>query len=161
MRRQSLVLACLALAACATQPPRSEAELLSRHGPPSEQWEQPDGTRALMYADTPMGYGSTRYVVDRNHAIVAVEPVINEEHFARITPGLSQEQVRRELGRPGEVRGYSRLNETVWSWRYIDFGDRHMFFNAHFDAGTGTVNYTSRSEEYFHPRIGIGAGFGF
>lgn len=167
MKRLFCVLAMGVLAcACATsiQPGVSrESDLIARHGAPSEEWQQPDGTRVLMYADTPMGYGSTKYIVDKDHTVVAVEPVINEEHFARLRPGMTREEVRRELGRPGEFAGYPRLNEDVWSWRYIEFGNRRMFFNAHFDASTGLLKHTSRSPEpepiLRHPGIGFGFGF--
>ena len=150
------LLAVLVLAACATQPPpRSEGELISRHGRPTEEWTLPDGNRALMYADTPLGYGSTRFIVDREYQVIAAEPVINEDHFVRLKAGMSEEDVRHELGRPGETSAYANLNERVWSWRYIEFGNRRMFFNAHFDAGSGRLKYTSRTPEP-EPRFRVG-----
>jgi len=150
--RLSIALAVLLpvlLAACAVPlvPGQSrEGEVVARYGPPSEQWELPNGSRMLMYADTPMGYGSTRITVDRDGIVRAVEPVINEEHFARLLPGMTMEDVRKELGRPGEFARYPRLGEDVWSWRYVEFGNRRMFFNAHFDPG-GRLKYTSRTPE--------------
>jgi hypothetical protein len=153
------------LSGCATQPlPRSEGEVVARYGQPSEEWQQPDGTRVLMYADTPLGYGSTRYIVDKDHAVIAVEPVINDEHFARLKAGMTEEDVRHELGRPGERAAYRNLNEYVWSWRYLEFGNRRMFFNAHFDSSSGRLKHTSRTPEpepHFRTPFGFGMGLGF
>jgi hypothetical protein len=73
MRARFFTLAALlaGVTACATQlPPRSEGEIVARFGQPTEEWQQPDGTRILMYADTPMGYGSTRYIVDKEHTVI-------------------------------------------------------------------------------------------
>ena len=144
----------LALAACITPPPvpgeTREADVIARYGPPSDQWTLPDGSRVFMYADTPMGYGSTRITVDRDSVVRSVEPVINEAHFARLRPGMTKEDVRHELGRPGEVARYPLLNEDVWSWRYVEFGNRRMFFNAHFDAN-GYFKYASRTPEPRRP----------
>jgi hypothetical protein len=162
------VLALLAvLFGCAASPfappPAREGEVIARYGQPTEEWDNPDGTRVLMYSDTPMGYGSRRYVIDKDHNVISGGPVISEEGFARLQQGMSQEQVRRELGRPGETAAYSRLNEHVWSWRYVEFGDRRMFFNAHFDNATGRLKHTSRTPEpepHHRNIFGFGSGFG-
>ena len=43
------------------------------------------------------GYGSTRFIVDREYQVIAAEPVINEDHFVRLKAGMSEEDVERVL----------------------------------------------------------------
>jgi hypothetical protein len=153
MRLRTAFIAVL-IAGCAAPllPGQSrEGEVIARYGPPTDEWRLPDGTRMLMYADTPLGYGSTRIAIDRDSIVRSVEPVINEEHFARLLPGMSMQDVAHELGRPGGFGRYPLLDEDVWSWRYIEFGNRRMFFNAHFDPA-GRLKYTSRTPEPPKPR---------
>jgi hypothetical protein len=59
---------------------------------------------------------------------------------------MNRAEVLLTLGRPSEERSYHNLQETVVSWRYMDFGGRIMLFNAHFDS-SGFLKYTSRTPE--------------
>jgi hypothetical protein len=50
------------------------------------------------------------------------------------------------LGRPTEEKAYANLGERVVSWRYLEFGGRRMFFNAHLDS-SDHVKYVTRSPD--------------
>jgi outer membrane protein assembly factor BamE (lipoprotein component of BamABCDE complex) len=65
----------------------------------------------------------------------------------KIRPGMTMEQVRQELGNPYDSQRYPNLGESVLSWFYLEHGPRHMFFNAHFDASTNLLKYTSRTPD--------------
>ena len=80
-----------------------------------------------------------------DHAVKEVRQVLREEYFSKIRPGMSREEVRQLLGRPGEVMVFRARDEEVWSWRYLE--QNPMFFNVLFDRGTGTVRVTQRQEE--------------
>ena len=45
------------------------------------------------------------------------EQVLREDQFNLIVPGMTTDEVRFRIGRPGEVSGIWR-GATVWSWRY-------------------------------------------
>jgi hypothetical protein len=124
-----------------------EADVYERYGPPDDRWERADGGRVLVYPGGPLGLQSWRFTVAPDGSVEQVEQLLDEAHFARIRPGMTRDEVRRELGRHAESMRFPNLQEEVWSWRYMDYGNRRMFFNAHFDA-EGRVKYTSRSEDY-------------
>jgi len=123
-----------------------EAEVYERFGQPDERWERADGSRVLVYPGGPLGMQSWRFTVAPDGTVQQVEQLLDEAHFARIRANMTQDEVRRELGRHGESMRFPNLNEEVWSWRYMDFGNRRMFFNVHFDP-EGRVKYTSRTED--------------
>jgi hypothetical protein len=147
------LIACLVLplmlAACAApivSGTSREADVYASMGQPDERYDNPDGSRVLMYPGGPLGVQSWRVRIAPDGYVESVEELINDVHFARIQPGMTREQVRRELGRHGEASSFPNLQEDVWSWRYLEFGQRRMFFNVHFDP-KGLVKYTSRTEE--------------
>ncbi|HSN79232.1 MAG TPA: hypothetical protein VLR44_02505, partial [Rhodoferax sp.] len=42
-------------------------------------------------------------------------------NFSRVDVGMAQEEVRKLLGRPGEVQGLARSRGQVWSYRYENY----------------------------------------
>ena len=123
-----------------------EADVTSRFGQPAEQRQLPDGGRVLDFPRAPLGYENWRVTLGPDGTVRSVEQLLEDAHFARIKPGMTVDEVKRELSHPAEYAAYHALSEEVFSWRYMDVGSRRMFFNAHFDA-SGRVKYSSRSEE--------------
>ena len=123
-----------------------EADVISRFGQPAEQRQLPDGGRVLDFPRAPSGHENWRVILGADGIVRGVEQLLDDEHFARIKPGMPMDEVKRALGRHGEYSAFPALSEEVFSWRYLEFGNRRMFFNAHFD-GTGRLKYTSRTEE--------------
>jgi hypothetical protein len=72
------------------------------------------------------------------------EEPVDEAVAASLQPGLTRQELVALLGPPAEQAGFRRLNETVASWRLVEFGNRRMLFNAHFNP-TGVVKYYSRT----------------
>jgi outer membrane protein assembly factor BamE (lipoprotein component of BamABCDE complex) len=83
--------------------------------------------------------------VGSDHAVKDVRQVLSDEYFAQVRPGMSRDQVRRLLGKPGDVSVFTARDEEVWSWRYQQ--QNPMFFNVMFDRSAGTVRTTQRLEE--------------
>ncbi len=131
----------------------SEAEVVAKFGPPDAVSTLQNGFRMLDYPREPEGMENWRVVVAPDGKVVSVEQLVDEYYFARVVPGLTEEEVRELLGRPTEEKNYSRLEERVVSWRYREFGNRIMFFNAHFDP-SGRVKYASRSPDPLDRRGG-------
>lgn len=143
----TLILLSGLLAGCVNLVPGTskEADAIAHFGQPAEQRNLPDGGRILEFPRSPLGFENWRVTLGADGTVRSVEQLLDEPHFARIKPGMTVNQVKLELGRPGEFTQYANLSEEVLSWRYMEFS-RRMFFNAHFD-GTGSLKYASRSEE--------------
>ena len=145
----------LALASCASPPvpgAGSEADVLTYFGKPLDTRPIDNGAKQLYYPRGPLGRETWRATVSSDGRLQSLEQLLDEPHFARLKPGMSRDDVERELGRHFITSEYSNLDEQVWSWRYVDVANRYMFFNAHFDTRTGLLKYTTRIDEFLTPR---------
>lgn len=126
----------------------TEAELRARLGAPGMTWTEPDGGRLLEFSGQPNGTFSYMVTVGPDGKVREIRQAFSEDNFSRVVPGLSQDQVRRLLGRPEEtVRFPLKPDEEVWSWRYEDTTEKTSYFNAYFDQG-GHLLRTGRSVIY-------------
>ena len=110
----------LALTGCALsalQPGTPLVDARQRLGRPSVEHALPDGRRRLLY---PMGLQTQALEFDLQGRLVRAENVLDEAHFSRIAPGMSREEVRRQLGNPSRVWGVRYRNQTVWSYSFDD-----------------------------------------
>jgi hypothetical protein len=123
-----------------------EADVTAYFGQAAEQRKLPDGGRVLDFPRAPLGYENWRVTLGRDGTVRSVEQLLDETHLARIKPGMTMDEVKRELSRHGEYAAFPALSEEVYSWRYLEPGNRRMFFNAHFNA-SGRVKYVSRTDE--------------
>ncbi len=101
----------------ALEPGASIASTRERLGQPVVEHGTPDGGRRLLY---PMGLQTYALEFDARGSLLRSENVLDEAHFARITPGQSREEVRRQLGLPSRVWGVRYRNQTVWSYSFDD-----------------------------------------
>ena len=77
-----------------------------------------------------------------------IEQVLTEENFRKVQPGMTRDQVRQILGKPGEISRFKRQNEEVWGWRYLEATQRTMFFYAHFDQDSGLLKRTDQMQDW-------------
>ncbi|SAK55312.1 lipoprotein [Caballeronia temeraria] len=120
-------------------------------GKPEIVWQNDDGSQRLEYPRSP--YGTKTYMLDfdANGTLVSITQALTAENFAKVTPGMSQDDVRRLLGKPTSVAQYALSHETVWSWHWAEGGAQaDGMFNAHFSPD-GTVVRTSRSDASNQP----------
>jgi hypothetical protein len=118
-----------------------------------QQWGKPeterlfdDGSRRLEYPRGPEGLNTYMVDVGPNGRLVAITQVLTAENFAKIRIGMSQDEVRQLLGKPGQVAAFRLKQETVWSWKWREGGvTQEAFFNVHFGPD-GRVTTTSRSD---------------
>jgi hypothetical protein len=122
-----------------------EAQVQARMGKPETVRKNPDGSNTWEYPTGPLGRQTYMVTLGSDHAVKDVRQVLSDEYFAKVTPGMSREDVRGLLGKPGEVSTYPARDEEVWSWRY--HAQNPMFFNVLFDRTAGTVRSTLRQEE--------------
>ncbi len=149
--RGFIVLGALALAACANfadiRPGSTRGDdVLARFGQPASERRLPDGSRALDYPREPEGMQNWRVTVGADGVVRNVEQLVDEPSFAKVVPGLTREQVLALLGPDSEEKTFPNLGEEVLSWRYLEFGNLRMQFNAHFDS-SGRLKYTTRSPD--------------
>jgi len=123
----------------------TEADVRMVMGQPHTVWEDDDGTRTLEYPKGPEGVRTWMFTIDRYGKMQDYRQVLTLENFSRIRPGMSQDDVRRMLGKPASVVQFRRKNEEVWDWRFLDGVDVKMF-NVHFDIGSGKVTQTSMTQ---------------
>lgn len=123
-------------------------EVRDKLGPPGIEWRNGDGTVTWEYTQQPMGTTCYLITLDGNQVVQKVEQVLTEAQFARIQPGLTQDQVRRLLGKPAKTQYFQLKNETVWDW-LIDNRNaaEPVYFNVYFNP-QGRVLRTGRDIEY-------------
>jgi len=124
----------------------SEADVLRQAGKPDIVWEEESGERRLEYPRGPEGGTTWMVTIGADGRVARIEQVLTAENFARIRPGMSQDSVRRMLGRPTKVEKFALKREEVWGYRWWEQPQERAFFNVHFNE-QGTVTTTSRSDD--------------
>jgi len=122
-----------------------EMQVQAKMGKPETVRKVAGGSEVWEYPGGPLGRQTYMVTVGSDHAVKEVRQVMSEEYFSKVQAGMSRDQVRQLLGRPGEINMFKARNEEVWSWRYLQVNP--MFFNVIFDQGTGTVRSTLRLDE--------------
>jgi hypothetical protein len=100
---------------------QTEGEVQSMLGAPTGRYALDGGLTRLEYATGPFGRHTWMVDLDASGRVVRHDQVLNERHFAEIqqkAPGMSREQLLRELGRPGEVHHGGLRGGRTWVYRY-------------------------------------------
>jgi len=149
MPRALLILSFTALAACAgvssVTGGMDEMQVQARMGKPETVRKNSDGSETWEYPEGPLGRQTYMVTLGADHAVKNVRQVMSEAYFSQVATGMSRDDVRRLLGKPGEISMFSARDEEVWSWRYLQ--GNPMFFNVLFDRSAGTVRSTQKLEE--------------
>ena len=123
----------------------SSEQVRAMLGRPETVHKSSDGSETWEYPSGPLGRRTYMVTLGANQAVREVRQVLSDEYFAKVSPGMSRDQVRLLLGRPCEITMFPARDEEVWSWRYEEQGP--MLFHALFDRSAGTVRTTLREEE--------------
>jgi hypothetical protein len=147
MPRALLVLSFAALAACAGPATvgMDEMQVQARMGKPETVRKNSDGSQVWEYPLGPLGRQTYMVALGSDRTVKNVSQVLTEGYFSQVKTGMSRDDVRQLLGKPGEISMFSARDEEVWSWRYLQ--GNPMFFNVLFDRSAGTVRTTQRLEE--------------
>ncbi len=126
----------------------TEVDVRDRLGPPEYIWPEADGSRTLEYNRQPMG--ATNYMINigTDGKMRALDQVLTPQNFAKVQPGMSEEQVRRMLGKPAKVVPYELKQTIEWDWNWIDPPTRKMYFTVVFGYDRKVKN--SYSAEKLH-----------
>ncbi|KMQ80019.1 putative lipoprotein [Candidatus Burkholderia pumila] len=124
----------------------TEAQILDQMGKPETKRTFTDGSKRLEYPRGPAGTTTWFVDLDNNGRFVSATQVLMAQNIARVRPRMTQDEVRRLLGKLTTVAEYRLKQERVWIWHWLEDGvNRDAMFNAHFGPD-GTVVTTSRSE---------------
>jgi len=124
----------------------TEAEVRNQMGKPETERTFTDGSKRFEYPRGPQGLNTYMVDIDRDGKLQAITQVLTAANFAKIQPGMTEDEVRRLLGKPGQAAVFPLKPETVWSWKWREGGvTQEGFFNVHFDA-FHKVYTTSRSD---------------
>lgn len=116
----------------------TEIDVRKAFGEPETIWPEPDGSRTFEYPRQPMGHRNYMITIGSDGVMTALRQVLTPHVFEQIQPGMTQEQVRRMLGKPAQRMTYQLKQETDWDWNWIDPLNQEMEFTVTFGAN-GTV----------------------
>ena len=131
------VVAALALVACDQQRINeleeglsTEADVRDRFGTPDHVWDEGGGAHTLEYNRQPAGERNYMITIGPDGKMSALRQVLTPENFARITPGMALDEVRRRLGRPAKVTPYALSGETHYDWRFLEPPSERKLFTV-------------------------------
>ena len=98
----------------------TETDVRDRFGVPDNVWDEGGGARTLEYNRQPAGQRNYMITIGADGTMSALRQVLTPENFARITPGMEMQEVRRRLGKPAKVTPYALSGETHHDWRFLE-----------------------------------------
>ncbi len=100
----------------------TESDVRAKFGEPEQVWEAPDGVRIFEYNRNPEGHKNYMISIGADGKMSALRQVLTPENFAKVTPGMPYEQVRKMLGKPASVQRLELVKEVHYAWRFMEGG---------------------------------------
>jgi outer membrane protein assembly factor BamE (lipoprotein component of BamABCDE complex) len=144
----TVLAACLWGCAFPVKNGMDEMQVQAKMGKPETVRKNSDGSETWEYPTGPLGRQTYMITVGSDHAVKDIRQVLGEQYFSQVKAGMSREQVRELLGKPGDISFFKARDEEVWSWRYQQ--QNPMFFYVMFDRSAGTVRTSQRMEEILY-----------
>ncbi|MBU1360496.1 MAG: outer membrane protein assembly factor BamE [Gammaproteobacteria bacterium] len=117
----------------------TEADVRARFGEPENIWDAPGG-RVFEYNRQPQGQKNYMITIGADGKMSALRQVLNPENFARVTPGMAMEDLRKLLGKPARRTPYPLKRQTEWEWRWVQPPNSPMVFTAVLDDDQRVVS---------------------
>ena len=126
----------------------TEPEVVSTMGAPAMRWLEPDGSVQLAYPRGPAGTQTFMAYLGPDGKLLRIDKVLRPEVFARIQPGMTQEQVLRLIGppQPHWTQYFKARDELVWEWLFCDNWNQEAFFDVLFDGISKLVRSTMQRQ---------------
>jgi hypothetical protein len=105
----------------------TEVEVRKEFGEPVTVTVLPDGSRIMEYPRQPEGWTNWLITIGPDGKMNSLRQLLNSDNFARVKPGLTQNEVRTLLGRPAKMVPYALKNEEVWDWRFKPQNESKLF----------------------------------
>ena len=130
----------------------TEADVRAKFGEPERIWNEEDGSRTFEYNRQPAGARNYMITIGADGKMSALRQVLAPHVFARIVPGMEENEVRRMLGKPAKMMTYKLKQETDWDWNYIDPPTRDMQFTVTFGNDGRVLRTLNRERLPDEPR---------
>ncbi len=72
--------------------------------------------KRLEYPRGPEGVTTWMVTTAPDGTVRTIEQVLTAENFQRVRPGMSQDGIRRMLGKPTKVEAFALKQEEVWGY---------------------------------------------
>jgi hypothetical protein len=131
----------------------TEVQVRKEFGDPTTVTVEADGTRTMDYPRQPQGWTNYVIKIGTDGKVSSIRQLVTPDNFAKVKPGMGQQEVRNILGRYAKAQRFDLKNEEVWDWRFKD-GNFSKIFSVTFDA-SGKVTGTGISDD---PRESLTGG---
>jgi outer membrane protein assembly factor BamE (lipoprotein component of BamABCDE complex) len=111
----------------------TEAEVRAVMGRPALEVPESDGAKRLVYPRGPLGTQTFMAEIGKDGVLREIRPVLKDETFNRIQPGLTRDEILSMLGPPGDTMHFSRSDTTAWDYRFVDTWGYPSIFSVIFD----------------------------
>lgn len=98
----------------------SEGDVKMKFGEPEKIWDGENGAKILEYNRQPAGTQNYMITIGADGKMSALRQVLTPTNFAKITPGMMMEDVRKLLGKPMKITPYELQMKWHYDWRYMD-----------------------------------------
>lgn len=106
----------------------TEADVRKQFGEPVQIVERADGSKLLAYPRQPEGWTNVEIVIGADRKMASLRQLLTPANFARVQPGMSQDEVRKLLGRHARTLRYAtKPGEEVWRWQFMSGQDKKVF----------------------------------
>ena len=124
----------------------TETDVRVEMGIPAATWETPDGS-VWAYPRGHLGLETYLVRFDASCRLKLIEQVLNDERFAQIKTGMTQDDVLHLFGPTVQIKvTYPRTGDTSWDYRYRDDWKQSALFSVIFDHA-GLVKGTFKQRE--------------
>ncbi|HMK14030.1 MAG TPA: hypothetical protein VK460_03320 [Burkholderiales bacterium] len=111
----------------------NETEVRAEMGAPAATWETPGG-HVWAYPRGPLGLETFLVTFDASGKLVLIEQVLDDDHFARIKTGMTQDDVLHLIGPSVQIKvTYLLSDDKSWDYRYRDDWEQPALFSVIFD----------------------------
>lgn len=123
----------------------TEVEVRKQFGDPVTITVEANGSKTMDYPRQPEGW--TNYVIQigPDGKMSSLRQLLTADNFARVQPGLGQQEVRNILGRPAKQQRFDLKKEEVWDWRFKN-GQESKIFSVTFNT-EGKVSTTAVGDD--------------
>ncbi len=118
----------------------TEVQVRKEFGEPKTITVEADGSRTFDYPRQPEGWTNYVIKIGADGKVTSIRQLLTPDNFAKVTPGLTQLEVRSILGRPAKMTPYALKKEEVWDWRFKQNGQDSKLFSVTFDAAGKVVS---------------------
>ncbi len=106
----------------------TESDVRKHFGDPVTVVEKADGSKVMEYPRQPEGSTNYLITIGADGKMSALRQLLTPANFAKVLPGLSQDEVRVLLGKPAKTQRFAlKPDEEIWDWRFIESGVPKVF----------------------------------